>query len=127
MASKMIKSQIVSQDEIETGMRKVRENSKWQGYAKKRTTRMGIRQGLRRRNPKSVLHNFAAIQKTTTKAESTWEKSLTDENDRQKLDKEFHWKGDNTLMANQMGIAKAAADNFNRSKFKLERAYIVGV
>ena len=118
---------IASQDEIETGARKVREGSRWQQSTTRRNLGFSIRQGVRRRHPNKVLNQYATVAKETKNANSVWEKALMDENERATLDKEYEWHGDGRLMANQMGVVKLALDNYEKSKYKLERAHIVGV
>lgn len=118
---------IANQDEIDTGTRKVREPSRWQRKATRRTRGLSIKQGTRRRHPNQVLHNFATVSHDTKAVESQWEKALTDETDRQALPTEFEWKPDTALMANQMGLVKTAMSNFAKSKYKLSMQLPVGV
>ena len=118
---------VVSQDEIDTGTRKVREPSRWQFNIKRKNTGLAIKQGVRRRHPDHVLHQFQTISSQTEKAESVWEKALVNEDERVHLDKEYRWNPDTSLMSNQMGVVKTALDNYAKSKYKLEQTHIVGV
>jgi hypothetical protein len=119
---------LVTQDEIDTGTRKVREPSHWQQATLKQSHAFGIKQGIRRRHPKETLSRFQAITGQTEKAESLWEKAFQEEEERPQLDKQYKWNNkDTSLMTNQMGVVTAALDSFKRSRGKLERTTIVGV
>jgi hypothetical protein len=123
----LMRSTIAGQDEIDTGRRKVREKSKWQLNATERNNGFYIRQGVRRRHPEHVLNNFKAIADTTTASESTWEKALTQENERVMIDPDYKPKADADLMATQLGLVTPALSNFANSKYKLEQTMLVGV
>ena len=118
---------LAAQDEIDTGTRRVREPSHWQQATLKRQRGFGIQQGIRRRHPQNTLSRFEVITGGTEKAESLWEKAFDDEEDRAKVDTQYTWNGSTSLMTNQMGVVKAALDNYTKSKGKLERVTIVGV
>lgn len=118
---------MTTQDEIDTGTRKVREPSHWQQATLKRSRGFDIKQGIRRRHPKQTLSQFKAITNDTEKAESVWEKAFEDEEKRATVDQQYSWNGNTSLMTNQMGVVTAALDNYKQSKGKLERVTIVGV
>ena len=118
---------MISQDEIDTGTRKVREPGKRATAAVRRATGLGIKQGIRRRHPKYVLGQYKTIREQTTKIQSAWEKALVDEDERVHLDKDYQWTPETSLMSNQMGVVTTALDNYAKSKFKLEKTHIVGV
>lgn len=118
---------LAAQDEIDTGTRRIREPSHWQQATLKRQRGFDIKQGIRRRHPQNTLSRFGAITDNTDKAESVWEKAFEDEEERAKVDQQYAWNGSTSLLTNQMGVVKAALDNYTKSKGKLERVTIVGV
>ena len=74
-----------------------------------------------------MLNQFSAIKHGTTQAQTKWEKSLLDEDERVKLDDEYKWTPDTSLMTNQMGVVRTALENFTKSKGKLKNTHIIGV
>ncbi len=127
MLDSLTKKIIINQDEIDTGTRKVREPSAWQMSAQRKTTFLGIRQGKRRRNPANVLNSYKVIADQTTNAQSVWEKSLLEENEKQKLPIEYSTKPDTSLLTNQFGVANTSFNNFTKSKYKLDKLHVRGV
>lgn len=93
----------------------------------RRNRHFQIKQGLRRKHPYRVLNQYDALQKTHSSAKTNWEKTMMYENERVELPQEFHVEGVDKGMANQMGIATVALDNYKKSKEKLMRMHLVGV
>jgi hypothetical protein len=87
---------------------------------------LSISQGVRRRHPDKVLHQYHTINRDTESAESQWEKALLHEDQRADVPEEYKIK-QHDMIANQMGLVTVALDNYARSKGKFSRTQIVGV
>ena len=70
-------------------------------------TAFGYKTGFRRRNPHSVLSNYALSRKTTDQAGSHWDEGLLGEVEPEVLTLKSH-----EMMVNQMGVARASNKNF---------------
>lgn len=109
--------------EVETGRYQKSDTAQYkQQQAENRVFQ--IKQGKRRRHPDTVLAQFATIKKETTNANSVWEQALLHEQARIEVPAEYKASADG-MVANQMGLATTALENYTKSKGKLER--IVGV
>lgn len=84
-----------------------------------------IKQGRRRRHPKTVLAQFDAITKTTSNAESAWERALMHEQERVEVPQEYQAK-DADMIANQVGLVTTALDNYMKSQNKFDRYSLAG-
>jgi len=114
--------------EVESGGRRVREHSDWQASARSHATMMGIKQGTRRRHPAHVLHQFKeGTGQQNVPAFDQWTKGMEEENERKSLDRVYTANKDNLFWSNQMGLVTTAMENYEKSKFKLERMHPVGV
>ena len=87
-----------------------------------------VTQGRRMRHPDMVLHNFETVTAGTDDAETTWEKAMMHEQERQSIPKEYQYEGeDKGMVASQLGVVTTALDNYKRSKDKLQRSHLVGL
>lgn len=118
-------SSLLSQEK-DTGRRQIEENPLRQS-SKYNSRSYMIKQGIRRRHPHRVLHQFDGVRQGTDTAGSLWEQALMHENERTELPKEFQPKDDAQGMANQMGLLTTAMDNYRKSKNKLQRLFLVNV
>ena len=113
--------------ERETGRRQIQDGNKYQQRALRTNRGFTIQQGKRVRHPARVLNQYDAVNATTSDAGTTWEAALMHETKRVELPKEFQSKGDDEMMANQMGIVTTALDNYQASKNKLQRMHLVNI
>jgi len=113
--------------EVETGRRHVQEPSKLQRIGNTGEAMFHIKQGLRRRHPGSVLHQFDGVYNTTSKAHTMYEQALMFETERAELPEEFRPTGDSSGLINQVGLVQTANANFKKSQKKLERLLLAGV
>ena len=90
--------------------------------ARNRNSMFSIKQGVRRRHPNRVLHQFQQVALETSNAETSWEKALMHEQTRTTIPEEYKAK-DSDMLVNQMGLVTTALDNFKKSKEKLVREY----
>jgi hypothetical protein len=98
----------------------------WQKQALGNQEQFAIRQGFRRRHPKTMLNQFAGVAKTNTNPKMKWEQYIEEENERVQLP-ETTKKGRNVYASNQMGLVETALQNFVASKQKLNAIVAVGV
>ena len=119
--------ELARQDEIETGTRKVRENTPWQRSAMRRNRMLHMRQGRRRRNPKHLLNQHLAIKRGTKNINSKWEEALMADHDREQISKEYKKIPELGLLMNQVGLVATANKNFTKSKNKLSDTHLIGV
>lgn len=117
---------IQKKNQLNTGHHRVNENTKQQHQALARNKMFQIKQGIRRRHPKELLHNYNHINDGMDRARTSWEKAFQYEDDRQGWDEIYTPKGVNDMMANQLGLATTALENFKKSKSKLHREIPVG-
>lgn len=82
-------------------------------------------QGFRRRHPLLVLHNYANVVRPNNDAHTKYEQALEDENKRVQLPAIVK-KTRNEMIANQMNLVRTAAENFAKSKTKLDAMTAVG-
>lgn len=115
------------ENEIDTGRAKVHQNTKEKRTLRNANRRFSIQQGVRRRHPNRVLHDFAVQAGSTSHAETVWEQALAEENERQNIGKIYKVQGDVSLLTTQMGITQTAQNNFRSSQPKLSRQHLVGV
>jgi hypothetical protein len=123
----LIGETLVGQQEKETGRAHVNVNDKLLNEGRRQNAQFHIKQGLRRRHPDRVLHQFKGVSNTTSKASHLFEQALLHENDRTELPQEFRPTNDSMGLTNQMGLVTTAMDNYKKSKQKLERMFLVGV
>jgi hypothetical protein len=116
------------QAEVESGGRRVREYSDWQKNAIASATKFGIKQGLRRRHPEHVLHQYREeTGQNNVKAFDQWTQGMQENNERTPVDGVYRAEKDDRFWSNQMGLVTTALENYTNSKFKLERMHPVGV
>lgn len=115
------------QDEQSTGQFQVHENNGFDRAAARRNKMFEIRQGIHRRHPSRVLHQFEGVVNTTSSASTLWEQALLHDTKRASLPQDFRPKNDVNGMANQMGVVTTALENYRNSRGKLERMHLVGV
>ena len=116
------------QTEVESGGRRVREHSDWQKSAIARAKFLSIKQGVRRRHPEHVLHQYREeTGQNNVKAFDQWTQGMQQDNDRVPLDRVYTGDKDDRFWANQMGLVTTALENYTNSEFKLERMHPVGV
>ena len=123
----LIGEEAVRTQEIETGKRRVRQNNDWDITTNKGAKMFEIQQGIRMRHPDRVLHQYAAAVAGTENPESLWEKALMHEQKRTEMPKEYRPEDDTKMLTNQLGIVTTALDNYDNSKYKLERTHMIGV
>jgi hypothetical protein len=123
----LIDDQNVHEDEINTGKVKIDEKNRFQRNAQRDVRLFRIKQGIRKRHPDRVLHQFNGVKNTTSTASTLWEQALIHDTKRTELPQDFRPKGDIDMMTNQMGIVTTALDNYKSSRGKLERMHLVGV
>lgn len=114
-------------EEVATGRRHVKENSRFQQQATQDMRHLFYQQGYRRRHPERVLGQYLGVTKTTTNAGSLWEKSLIHETKKSEMPHEFKVTDETDGMANQLGVVNTALDNYKASKNKFKRMHLVGV
>lgn len=113
---------------MESGGRRVREHSDWQASALSHAIALGIKQGRRRRHPAHVLHQFTEeTGQQNAPAFDQWTKGMEEDNERKSLDRVYTANKDNLFWSNQMGLVTTAMENYEKSKYKLERMHPVGV
>lgn len=115
------------ENEIDTGRPKRQQNTKEKRTLRNANRRFSIQQGVRRRHPNRVLHDFVVQAGSTSHAESVWEQALAEENERQNIGKIYKVQGEVSLLATQMGITQTAENNHRNSQPKLSRQHLVGV
>jgi hypothetical protein len=113
--------------EIESGRRRIDDDTPYQRKANKQYKMLAIQQGFRRRHPSRVLNQYHGVNKTTSTAATSWEKALLHETKRTELPREFRPKKDEEGMVNQLGVVSVALDNYKSSRGKFERMHMVGV
>jgi hypothetical protein len=110
-----------SQD-LDTGTRHVNEQSPWSSSVHEINKHFNAKQGARRRNPQSVLHEFPHVGTSN----DTWTQAMNHEHERAQLEDEFQTSEVGEGMVNQLGVISLAKENFKTSKNKLNRLLVVG-
>lgn len=126
---KELTGQQATQDiNVEAGRRQVVEGSSFQAKALRTNRIFNIKQGIRRRHPDHVLHEFAGVADTTNHANTAWEKALIYEDERTEMDPAYVANPDSNSMVTQLGASQAARKNFKKStNRKLGDLHLVGV
>lgn len=127
LEKELIGKEAEHQQEIEVGRRRVHQGNDWDITTNKGAKMFAVKQGIRMRHPDRVLHNFSAAVTGTDNPESLWEQALMQEQNRINLPQEYRPEGDSKMMVNQLGVVSTALDNYEGSKFKLDRVHMIGV
>jgi len=115
------------QMDVETGHAAPVENQRKMKPYIDRNRHFQMKQGLRRKHPERVLHQFHGIAKTQSNAKEQWQKAMLHETKRAEMPHDFVVKDQDLGMTNQMGVATISAKNYKDSKEKLMRMHLVGV
>ena len=118
------------QKNVDTGRRannSTNQENPFKRNVEQHTRKLAIKQGTRQRHPDHVLHQFTGINNTTSKASTQWEDALMYENKRVEFPDEFMPHGDTEEMANQLGVAPIAMQNYKLSQPLLDQMHVVGV
>jgi hypothetical protein len=75
-----------------------------------------IKQGIRRRHPDQVLHDYRGLTEQLDPGVSQYEKALAEENDRLTIPLAYEPVNETEALANQAGLVSVAYKNYEKSK-----------
>ena len=123
LEEELIGNVIDKQEDIDTGKPKVHNPRAVRGESL--TNQFQIKQGIRRRHPKRVLHQYQGVAGGTENIESGWEKALMKGQKRATLSDEYKVDS-SSMLVNQIGVVSTALDNYKHSKGRFTRTVQVG-
>lgn len=124
---KELMSDIIEQQHNVDAGRDIQSDTR-QGHADlQKSSMFAIRQGIRRRHPDSVLHQFALMAEQTDPGRSSWEQAMVEENERIDMDQVYRDHNETEQTVTQLGLVQTALANYKKSTEKLSSLHASGV